>query len=669
MADQRCVVRVLGPVEVLINDAACPLRPMARRLLAVLAAARGRVVRAESILEQLWPDGSPATAAKTLQTHVVHLRRTLGQQSIIYRSAGYSLNVDAVELDAAELEQRVIQAERLIGRAAFNDALVELVVAGALVRGVPFDEFAVDEFAASEVARLSELAWRATELRADCALQIGDARATVAALEGLVIEQPLRESAWATLLNVLVACGRTADAIRAGDRAVDVLRRELDAMPGPVLAAAIASIPRAVEHSRKTNWSSEISVSNVAMVPRERLLRRVADRFKRRLTILEAGAGFGKSTLLAQALEQNRLTRFGEDRYWRCTSTESTFGGFALALCALFEISLPDDLERIPGLIASRIWSVAPRHVAIVLDDAHFLWASVENEMLSDVLDELPTNGHVVVATRTAVPLATARLAAVGQLETIGEEELCFNEVERSEFCALRGVSPSGFGWVWPAMAELAVRGGAVPTEYLHHEILANAGAGARRALEAVVLLGGADEELASTLLSSPANLATELGRLPLMFHDASARWTAHAMWSDHVEVDLTAPQWQDGLLAASRLLSTREEYGRAVRLLYDAGRQREMLHVMKAACIDFEPAVSYLELTQWAGLIHAPLADDPIALLVRAFALSRGDQRSAQDAMVAAAVALGTTTDVRSELNAISKLVGSVFEAAIYPI
>ena len=46
-------VRVLGPVEAVVDGQSRPLRPMARRLLAVLAVMSGRVVRTEQILCRL----------------------------------------------------------------------------------------------------------------------------------------------------------------------------------------------------------------------------------------------------------------------------------------------------------------------------------------------------------------------------------------------------------------------------------------------------------------------------------------------------------------------------------------------------------------------------------------------------------------------------------------
>lgn len=72
-------LRVLGPLEVLADDGR-PVEvgaPRLRALLTLLAAEAGRVVPADRIVDVLWGDAPPATAAGTLQTYVSQLRRLL----------------------------------------------------------------------------------------------------------------------------------------------------------------------------------------------------------------------------------------------------------------------------------------------------------------------------------------------------------------------------------------------------------------------------------------------------------------------------------------------------------------------------------------------------------------------------------------------------------------
>ena len=71
-------IRVLGPVEVLVDGHARPL-PAAgeRELLAVLALAAGRVVPVPALIDALWGEQLPANPGDALQVRVSKLRRAL----------------------------------------------------------------------------------------------------------------------------------------------------------------------------------------------------------------------------------------------------------------------------------------------------------------------------------------------------------------------------------------------------------------------------------------------------------------------------------------------------------------------------------------------------------------------------------------------------------------
>ena len=307
MEDGRCLVRVLGPIEVVIFGAIHPLRPMSRKLLAVLAASPGRLVRAERVLDDLWPDGAPPSAAKTLQTHVVHLRRVIGHNAIVYRAAGYQLDLAVVDLDARELQRLVEQAQAEVLTGHIDAALTMLRAATDLIHGVPFDEFAIDEFAGPEVARLSELLLQAIELEAECATSLGEPKSVVATLERLVTEQPLRESAWIRLIRAYAALGRDADATRAAARAVAVLRHEVHAAPGAELAAAIDSLKKAAPTGAPNGKVAPVlaALHDPSHVGREEPLARLMSYLSTRpagvarLVLITGEPGIGKTSLLA----------------------------------------------------------------------------------------------------------------------------------------------------------------------------------------------------------------------------------------------------------------------------------------------------------------------------------------------------------------------------------
>ncbi|MGA7282190.1 MAG: winged helix-turn-helix domain-containing protein, partial [Acidimicrobiia bacterium] len=68
-------VDVLGPLEVSDDGHRIEVsRPLERALLTLLAADVGRVVTSDRLIDGLWGEAPPATAAKALQTYIHHLR-------------------------------------------------------------------------------------------------------------------------------------------------------------------------------------------------------------------------------------------------------------------------------------------------------------------------------------------------------------------------------------------------------------------------------------------------------------------------------------------------------------------------------------------------------------------------------------------------------------------
>src|SRR4051794_13583308 len=102
--------RVLGPVEALDGGRAVPLpagKP--RELLAFLLLNRNRVISVDALIDELWRDDPPETAAKALQGYVSQLRKGLGADRLATRPPGYVLRVDDGELDLDTFERLVAE--------------------------------------------------------------------------------------------------------------------------------------------------------------------------------------------------------------------------------------------------------------------------------------------------------------------------------------------------------------------------------------------------------------------------------------------------------------------------------------------------------------------------------------------------------------------------------
>src|SRR5215213_469283 len=117
-------IGVLGPLEVR-NDSGDPVPvPGAkeRLLLALLAAGAPGAVSIDRLADALWNGDRPPTARKSLQIHLVRLRRALEPQRpqdspgrfVVRRGAGYSLAAGAEELDALGIGELVARGRALL---------------------------------------------------------------------------------------------------------------------------------------------------------------------------------------------------------------------------------------------------------------------------------------------------------------------------------------------------------------------------------------------------------------------------------------------------------------------------------------------------------------------------------------------------------------------------
>jgi DNA-binding SARP family transcriptional activator len=225
--------RVLGPVEAAVEG-----RPVAlpagkpRALLALLLLNRNRVVATHELIDELWGEEPPETAAKALQGYVSQLRKALGADRVVTRQPGYLLRVDEGELDLDRFDALVAAARAAMAGGDTEAAARGLTEALALWRGPPLAEFETESFARSAAARLEDERLAAVEERVDAELALGRHAALVPELEQLVEREPYRERLRRQLMLALYRSGRQADALDAYRRAREVLVGELGIEPG-----------------------------------------------------------------------------------------------------------------------------------------------------------------------------------------------------------------------------------------------------------------------------------------------------------------------------------------------------------------------------------------------------------------------------------------------------
>src|SRR3990172_5399481 len=201
--------RILGPLEVRDGDRLLPLGgPRQKAVLAVLLTRANEVVSAEKLIDELWGDEPPGTAANVLQSYVSHLRKELGPDVLLTRAPGYLVQIEPDQLDLHRFERLLDEARA----ESPQQAAVILPHALALWRGPALADFAYEAFAHAEIVRLEELRLAALERRIEADLALGRHAQLGGELEGLVVRHPLRERIRGQHMLALYRSGRQAEA-------------------------------------------------------------------------------------------------------------------------------------------------------------------------------------------------------------------------------------------------------------------------------------------------------------------------------------------------------------------------------------------------------------------------------------------------------------------------
>lgn len=229
----RFLVRVLGPVDVLVGDDQHTIGSRNQRaLIAALALGAGRAVPVHQLRDVVWGALPPPSADASLQTYVSRLRSVVGHEAIERVGDAYRLSVTRRQIDATVFEDLVDDASD----ARSDPERCAAVSRRALVmwRGQPFGDLGDDEAFRLEALRLDELRVAAMELALDAEIALGHHDVAAAELRSAVDEHPYRERIWYLLAEALRRDGRRIEALRTCDRLRHVLA-DAGLEPGPEL--------------------------------------------------------------------------------------------------------------------------------------------------------------------------------------------------------------------------------------------------------------------------------------------------------------------------------------------------------------------------------------------------------------------------------------------------
>jgi LuxR family transcriptional regulator, maltose regulon positive regulatory protein len=394
---------------------------------------------------------------------------------------------------------------------------------------------------------------------------------------------------------------------------------------------------------------------------RPRLLGILQSRFRTRMTTVTSGPGFGKTSLLAQALAENRLAPRGTDVWITCRPEDNAASSLGEGLLNAFE--LPGlsswDTTVIADRVAAEVWHRSPTHVALILDDAHLVKpGSTGAHLLATLLDRLPRNAHIVLGGRAPLPLRTARLAASGQLTELRERDLVFTESEIAEFASIRAVPSSVLhrSGGWPALAELCADAGEDRVhDYLWEELLDRMPAERRRLLASLALVDGADDDVAAALAGEPVDLPTLLAGLPLVLGDAAGKRALHPLWRPALAGELTTAEAALARRRGAAVLRQRGNVDAAVRLLVDAAAWDEINGIICETSAHTHPLVAPDVLEEWYRRLPTEQRTEPEGVLLHALVARGRDLSTAVPLFRSAAQGFRTKQNILGEVAALT--------------
>jgi LuxR family maltose regulon positive regulatory protein len=180
------------------------------------------------------------------------------------------------------------------------------------------------------------------------------------------------------------------------------------------------------------------------VVPRPRLVEQLNEGLHRKLTLISAPAGFGKTTLVSAwvASCDRQVAWLSLDE------ADSDPTRFLTYLIAALRTVAPNIGESVLGVLQSpqapptesiltallnEINSI-PDNLVLALDDYHVVDAKAVDNALTFLIEHLPSQMHLVIATREDPQLPLARLRARDQLTELRVTDLRFNPSEAAGF-------------------------------------------------------------------------------------------------------------------------------------------------------------------------------------------------------------------------------------------
>lgn len=180
-------------------------------------------------------------------------------------------------------------------------------------------------------------------------------------------------------------------------------------------------------------------------IERERLKKILRHDQRKRLTIVRAPAGYGKTTILSQFFSESPgfvawmsidINDNDPIRFWKYiihNISKITNSQIDVELSPLFASQDPTTFEFIIESLLSEI-SLIPSKISIVLDDYHLIDQQIIHQMITQFIEYLPSNVEVYMTSRSVLPLPIAKWRVRSWVREITMEQLQFTYEEVKQF-------------------------------------------------------------------------------------------------------------------------------------------------------------------------------------------------------------------------------------------
>jgi ATP/maltotriose-dependent transcriptional regulator MalT/DNA-binding SARP family transcriptional activator len=204
-------------------------------------------------------------------------------------------------------------------------------------------------------------------------------------------------------------------------------------------------------HQDRSTLIDKITPAPLAprVIPRHRVMAQLDGAPRRRVTLLSAGAGFGKTTALAMWAQDQHCA------WYTATAEDADPVPFARGLVASLALrapALPDALgpvlsgahgpdagadevvDALASALSSAMHAGLVSDVTLVIDDLHEIDpASGGMRLVADLCHMAPRRLHVMLSSRLDLPFPVARLRLHGQLQVLAAESLRFDHAETAD--------------------------------------------------------------------------------------------------------------------------------------------------------------------------------------------------------------------------------------------